>query len=337
MQKVIFLGTDLHGAPTELAATLVTRLQRNTPGSHILSLQYRKPFVQKTNITIIPKIFNNIYFKRIAQAITLPLDLIKLRRLGYNTISSFWTTGTLYHKLLFCAIKKMGYRIIYTAITQHEHLNLSVLRSCDEIVAQSPKAYDYLKIKLPGKKINLIWPGIDLEAFKPGVKRYDLIIPSVPYDVKDFDGRGINKIIKIIRENNLSAVIIFRSREAYEEVGKMKIKNVRLVYKSLTDAELSWLVGQCKVMPLFYEDSPEVPLSAVEGLACGCTLVLSDNIGICEIVKKNNCGAIARNELELEELVKKFVKKDVVNNCRKVAEKYFDFVNMVKAYKNIER
>lgn len=338
MSKIIFLGTDLHGPPTELAAKLVKTIQKSFPNSHLLSLEYRKPFFKQDNCTIIKKKSYNVKIKRFYQGIKLPIELIKLKTKGYDTILSFWTAGSKYHEWLFALMKKNGFRILFTVLNQvndSKRINLNVLKLCDEVIVQSQRSYDKLKTEIPENRLTLIYPGVDLSKFKPANKKYDLIIPSVPYDPKEFDSRGINIILDIIRDEKLSAVIIFRSKDSYNEVRQRGLKRVKLINRALSDNELSEIMGKCRVMPLFYNDSPEVPLSAVEGLASGCAIVCSDKIGVSELITKNNVGAIVCSKFELEKLIKKFVRKEVSKKSRKLAEIHFKSGKMVTKYHSI--
>ena len=334
MQKLIFLGTDLHGEPTELAAKLVKTLCTHFLDSCILSLQYRKPNVHQKNCTIVPQGFSNIHLKRLFQGILLPFYLLFMRR-HFSKIISFWTTRSKYHEFLFCFMKLLRYHVVYTAIAQREQLNFQVLNLCDEIVVQSREVYNCITKKLPKKNVTLIYPGVDLNIFIPLKKKYSIIIPSVPYDVKDFDSRGINVVLEEIEKNKLSAVIIFRSQAAYENIKKRNLKNVKLINKTLSDPDLAGFIGQCRIMPLFYSETPELPLSAVEGLACGCAVVCSSNIGIGNMIEENNAGFVVKDKIELEKNIKILMKEDLSNDARKIAEKYFDKKYMIGDYKRL--
>jgi len=186
----------------------------------------------------------------------------------------------------------------------------------------------HLLKKFPTKDIEVVYPWVDLKVFKSKKKQNKLIIPSVPYKIKDFEERGINKILKIIKEKNLKSKIIFRSLESYKYIKKMEIKNSILINDILSDENLSKLMADCKIIPLIYsENSPDMPLSAIEGLASGCAIICSKNLGISDIIRRNKCGIIVKNDSENEiinAITKIFKSKSYNKNARKTAEKYFD-------------
>ncbi len=337
MSKIIFLGTDLHGKPTELAAKLVLSLRKSFPDSHLLSLEHRKQIISQEKCTVIST-FSNKIVKRIYQGIKLFIELKKLRKEGYDTIVSVWTAWGAYHRKLFTWMKTKGFKIVFTVINNtndEKRMNYDVLGLADIIVVQSQRAYEKIKRILPKSKVVLIYPGVNLEIFGPSKKKYDLIIPSVPYKLNDFKSRGIDVVLKILRDYKLSATIIFRSKESYDYVKGLDIDNVELFNKALNDEELARIMSQCKVMPLYYFDSPETPLSAIEGLACGCNIVCSKNMGLGEILDDKKSGAVVQDEKTLREKIIEFIEEGKPLSSRKLAEKYFDQRDMLSKYKKI--
>ena len=72
MQKIIFLGTDLHGPPTELAAKTVRDITSNLENNFtILSIQNRKDNASAENVKILPRFFRNKTLRKILQGIFL--------------------------------------------------------------------------------------------------------------------------------------------------------------------------------------------------------------------------------------------------------------------------
>ncbi len=337
MPKIIFLGTDLHGKPTELAAKMVFSLRKSFPNSHLLSLEHRKPIIYQENCTII-RGFSNKTAKRLYQGIKLFIELKKLRKEGYDTILSFWTAWGNYHEKLFSWMKKKGFRIVFTVINNindEQRINYKVMSLADIIVVQSHRAYEKIRKVLPTSRITLIYPGINLDIFKPYKKKYDIIIPSVPYKLDDFKSRGIPVVLKILRDYNLSAAVIFRSKESYDYVKNLNMNKVELFNRALDDKELARIMGRCKVMPLYYSDSPESPLSAIEGLACGCNIICSKNVGIGEILDNKNSGAVVLDEKMLQKKMIEFIEKGRPIQSIKLAEKYFNRINMLLKYKQL--
>ena len=318
MRKII-LGTDLHNKPSELAAKLVRDLKKD---SIILSIQNKKEIVREENVIVIPRVFKNNMLRKIVQAISLPFHLYKLRKT--KEIYTFWTAQGKYYNFLFWFMKKLGYDIHYTVISGYDK-EYGNLKYCDTIICQSEKMKNFIDSKFPGKRLKVIYPWVDLKVFKPGKKEFDLVIPSVPYKISDFPERGIDKLIKIIGEYR--TVVIFRSNESYEYFRKLAT-GAKLINKILEDNELAEIVGECKVMPLIYgENAPDMPLSAVEGLGCGCNLVCTKNLGISEIE-----GVIGVNPDSDVPQIKKAIDKalKLKSDSRKIAEKLFSKKNVLR-------
>jgi glycosyltransferase involved in cell wall biosynthesis len=320
--KLIFLGTDLHGPPTELASKTVRSLKNLFRECKILSIQNRKPSESHRNIWITPKLSKFNIIRKGSQALLLPFYLGALRFFGFSKIFSFWVANSAYHRLLFKFTKFLGFKTIFTVIS--EKPNLSVLKECDTIVCQSERM---MKSLSQSKELNLkyIPPSIDLNTSEPNKKSNPLLVASIPYDVKDFKDRGIDVILDFIKKNKISSKIIFRSDESYNYVKSLKMQNAELINKSLSDEELSKLMAQSKIMPLIYtKNAPDMPLSAIEGLSSGCAIICTPNMGISDIIKKEKAGIVINSPGELHEAIQKIMKSAIYSkNARKAAEKHF--------------
>jgi len=326
----------LHGKPSELASKLVRDLSKEIEGAVKLSTQNRKPLSGQKDAIVIPKIFENNYLRKIVQGVMLPFYLLFLR-LKYDTIFSFWVADKKYHCFLFNFLKFLRYEIIFTIISSCDK-DYSCLKFCDVIICQSERMGKALNKIFPGKEIKIIPPWADLKLFKPGKKENSLLIPSVPYKVEDFEERGINKMINVLKKNRIKTKIIFRSQESHRYFKKLDLKNVKLINKVLDDAELAKIMAGSKVIPLFYlANTPDVPLSAVEGLACGCSIICTDGMGLAEIIKKEKCGIVIQSrkntEKEIIQAINKLLKNQSPNKrARTTAEKYFDKKKNIKEY-----
>lgn len=328
MSKVIILGTDLHGTPTELASKTVLKLKKIIPNHKIISIEHRKPFQKQKDTQIIPKIAKNSRIRRVFQAIVLPLYIIKARAEGYNKLLTFWVANSSYHKFIFQFSKLLGFRITFTIISGKD-TNFNSISSCDTIVCQSQEMFERAKKALPKNNIKLILPSINTNQFKPQTKEKLIVIPSMPYDIRDFSDRGIDIILDFIEKSDIKSTLLFRSNESYEFVKKKNLKNVTLINKALTDIELSKILAKAKVIPLIYRKSPDMPLSAIEGLSSGCAIIALESSGLSRIIKENKAGIIIKNPLELGKAIKTLFSNSAYNkNARKTAEKLFSDNNL---------
>lgn len=330
MSKIIFLGTDLHGEKSELAAKLVNDL-RVYEKSTIVSIKNRKPWTSEKRTVIIPSIFINYWLRRLVQGFLLPVYLLFLRK-NHNKIFSFWVADKPYHSLLFAFLKLIGYEINFTVISGY-NMKYSSLKNCNRIICQSEKMYFHIKKIFPNKKIILIHPWTELK-YKNSKRIFDIIVPSVPYKIENFEERGMFQIINLLKTSDLESVIIFRSDEAYNYFKNQKLKNTKMINKVLKKEELEKIMSLSKVMPLIYTtNNPDMPLSAIEGLACGCTIVCTENLGISSIIKKEKCGIVMGKEINPETIKKAIILAIKLNNNMDISKKYFDKEKNINRYK----
>jgi len=90
-------------------------------------------------------------------------------------------------------------------------------------------------------------------------------------------------------------------------------------------------------MPLIYKESPDMPLSAMEGLASGCAIICTEKMGLSEIVKETNSGIVINDKKEFQGAIKKVLSNSEYNkNARRTAERYFREDNLKVYGKLIE-
>ncbi|MDP3881855.1 MAG: glycosyltransferase [Nanoarchaeota archaeon] len=336
MQKAILLGTDLHGDQSELAAKLVNDLRKEFDLRKInyktLSIQNRKESRKEKNTLIVPRFTKLSPLRKIIQAFLLPINLLFLRT-KYKNIITFWTADQKYHSYLFAFLKKIGYVINFTVISGYDK-KYSALAYCDSIICQSEKMYNHLIKKFPSKNLRIIYPWANMSIFNPSKKEYDILIPSVPYKVRDFKERGMEKIIELLKTGKFKSKVIFRSQESYDYFKNSGVRNTELINKILGEKELAKIMAKAKVIPLLYSKGcPDMPLSAIEGMACGCAIITTSETGLSEIIQKNKCGAIHKEGSNLLIDLKKVLSiKEFSLNAVKFSRNNFDKKKNVKEY-----
>jgi len=332
MEGIIFLGSDIHGEANELATKLIRKLIPYCKKYKLLSIQDVGKFCQDKNVFVIPNISKIRMIRLLVIGVLLPIYLFFLRG-KYNKIAMFWTASSIYHSFLFFYLKLLNYKLFFTVISGYDK-NYSALKFCDKIICQSKRMEKFLRNKFSSKKITLIYPAVDLDIFKPSKKKNVLVIPSCPHDVSEFKTRNLDKIIKLIREFKIKSIIITRTREVANYLRKQKIPNLKIIDKTLSNQELAEILSGAKLIPLIYKESPDMPLSGIESLSCGCSVICSNKMGLADIVKKNKCGIVS-DTLKLKDIQKIFSNSSYNRNARKIAEKYFDLKVMIKKYENL--
>jgi glycosyltransferase involved in cell wall biosynthesis len=337
MQKIIILGTDLHGEKTEQAAKLAknfSEIDFVKDNYLTLSLQNRKPLNRENACLIIPKLASSKIIRKLFQAFVLPFYLLILR-IFYSNIITFWAPQEHYAHFILKLMKLLRYNVAFTIISGYDR-NYSYLENCKIIICQSDRMMKNITKNVSPSRMMKIYPTLDLDLFKPSSnKKYELIIPSVPYKLEDFEERGIYRIIEVLKTDKFNSVVILRSKEAHLYFKSLGLKKCKLIFKALEDKELAEIMGASKVMPLLYSGNvPDMPLSAIEGLACGCFLITSNNMGISEIIRKNNFGTVLKNYEKFEEEVDRAIKAKR-KYSKKEVEKYFNKDKNSENYKKI--
>tara|TARA_Y100000310_G_scaffold344875_1_gene460185 strand:- start:5382 stop:6407 length:1026 start_codon:yes stop_codon:yes gene_type:complete len=332
--ELIFFGTDLHQKPTELASKTVSNLAPNFQDSIVLSIQNRKRSEKRQNLKVIPSLTKIRHIRTLFQAIILPFYFINLKSKGYNKIATFWTVNNQYHSLLFKFLKLLKFKIYFTIISGYDK-NYGALQNVDTIICQTPKMLSLMREKFPNKNTSLIYPGVDLNLFKPKRKLKRMLIPSVPYLVSLFHERRINNTIEFLEENKeIKATIITRSNQSSSYI-KSKLSETEIINQSLSDEELSQKMSGASVIPLLYKDSPDIPLSAVEGLASGAAIICSDAMGLSDIIEQNNCGIVYpknKQDIDKKDVEKLLNSPKFQKDARETALKLFSLDKMIKKY-----
>lgn len=224
------------------------------------------------------------------------------------------------------------------------------------IVTQSQRIRDRLiEIGVKPEKLGSIYPWLDLDKFiysnPPDMSEFRILFASAPNDEirgEDiFAGKGVPLLLRAFKElaelTSSSLFVAWRgcyNRELAAEISELGLNNRVHVINRITD--MPGLHAQCHVTVIPFSDtrrSPEIPLSAVESLACGRPVVTTNVAEIAEIVQGYGCGCICGPTIEglvsaLTECKTNYEKYQA--NCRHVAETTFgmarlnDFVEFIE-------
>jgi glycosyltransferase involved in cell wall biosynthesis len=103
----------------------------------------------------------------------------------------------------------------------------------------------------------------------------------------------------------------------------------------LSEKELASILSNSRVMPLLYKESPDMPLSAMEGLSSGCAIICTEKMGLSDLIKKDNSGVVVKNISDFDKALKLIFSSTRYNkNARISAEKHFSIRN-IESYRNI--
>ncbi len=222
------------------------------------------------------------------------------------------------------------------------------LNNVKKIVVESPhQAEELYKAEIDGKKIEIIHPSVDLEKFSFNQTRggFKILNATCPTKMKDLHKRGILlqlAVAKMISNKRTMKFTFLWRYNLHLLFRKLKdnYSNVNFVQKIVKDMNQVYAQYHCTIIPYIKFDSElkVIPLSAIESLAAGKPLLVSNLTGLAEIVKKEKCGVVF--EPGPKSLIKAITELKhnyhlYQKNCRKVAEKYFSQEEFVRKYRDL--
>lgn len=212
------------------------------------------------------------------------------------------------------------------------------------IVAQSQRIRERLvKLGVEPQKIHLIYPWVNLERFNYSepldLEEFRILFASAPNDERAdeniFERKGVPLLLEAFKEftkhNKASLCLLWRgyyNQALYRKIRELNLESQVKVINEVVDTPGWYAQSHITVIPfLDTRRSPEIPLSAIESLACGRPLVTTDVAEIAEIVRDYGCGYVAQPRKE--ELVSALVKcrqnyASYQKNSRHTAEKLFN-------------
>ena len=207
------------------------------------------------------------------------------------------------------------------------------------IIAQSNTVKNQLiDLGIDSNKIYLIYPLIDLKKFKNTVPQnlntFKILFASAPLTEDNFEGKGVSLLLESFKDfveyNDTELYIVWRNvciDKLYDKISELKLGDYVEVIDDFVSMSEMYAKSHITVIP--YKNlkmSPEIPLSAVESMACGRPVVTTDIAEIAEIVNAHNCGVVSKPmknnfTVALKECKRNY--KWYQKNCRKTAEELF--------------
>jgi len=211
------------------------------------------------------------------------------------------------------------------------------------IIAQSQRIKDKLvNLGVERQKVHVVYPWIDLHRFRysepPSSEEFRIVFASAP-NLEDsqgniFEAKGISLLLEAFKEfarlRKASLYLLWRgyyNRALVEQIKGLDLESQVKVINEVADMPKLYVQSHITVIPFLNAQwSPEIPLSAVESLACGRPVVTTNVVELAEVVQKYKCGCVV--DPIKEKLVAGLVECQTnygvyQKNCRHVAEKLF--------------
>jgi len=331
MSKKIIYFVQGYEPKVEAISKEVAILARNFD-SKIFDLATKFKFVSNKKIT-------SIYYR----LYPLAFILMKLND-KKNKISHIYASLGDFPYLTF--LKKKPIVITGISLPPKERIKKSIkkLKRLNKIVVECNR--DKRKLIEWGihiKKIEVVYPGIDLKkfSFAKAKGNFNILFASSPMREIDFEKKGVNLVLRAAKEMaEIGFIMLWRNvllEKIKNKIKKDNLKNVLLVNKYIENMNDAFAQAHATIMPYMQENDKSCPLSLIESLAAGKPVIVSDKVGVSDIIKKEKCGVVFKNEKDIVSAVKELKKnyRDYQKNCRKTALKYFSIERFIKDYQVI--
>jgi glycosyltransferase involved in cell wall biosynthesis len=277
--------------------------------------------------------------------------------IGYPLIKYLERTSKLVHiygsatgRLYLGVIKKRPCILTSTSalITTRLEQCVSAWTSIDVIVVESERDKITLEaIGVDSQKISLVYPGVPIHNIQPPPRNapFTILFASAPIarDSRSFQRRGVPLLLQLARRVP-DCHFIFLWRETHTEtlsklMSETAAKNVEVVNKIVTDIGGVLKNAHATILsPETSSDSKPCPISLIESLACGRPLLVSNQVGIADLIEQEHCGVIFPPNIDAaENAVRKlqYNYEDYVINAQPTALKYFSVKTFLDAYESL--
>ena len=180
-----------------------------------------------------------------------------------------------------------------------------------KIIVQSKKTRSQLMdMGIEPDKIILIYPLIDLSKFRysepPPLDEFRILFASSPNlevpGEDNFRDKGLPLLLEAFKEfardNSAKLYVVWREKyneQLYKKINELNLeKDVKVITGIVNMPEMYANVHVTVIPFLNLWRSPEIPLSAVESLACGRPVVATNVGEIAELIENYKCGCVSK-------------------------------------------
>jgi glycosyltransferase involved in cell wall biosynthesis len=222
-----------------------------------------------------------------------------------------------------------------------------LLKKIKKIIVESQYHYDQLtSLGIDEQKIKLIYPPADLKKYhyQETTGKFKVLYASCPTREEDFEKRGIFLLLEYAKENPEIIFNLAWRKGAYKEIcellDKHKMENIIVKDEIIKDINVTYGDNHCTIIPYtkFDDFLKLVPNSAIESLAAGKPLLVSNKTELAKMINEHKCGLSFEPTKEglqksIEELQKNYYFYQ--QNCRGTAEKLFSKKSFISSYNDI--
>lgn len=201
-----------------------------------------------------------------------------------------------------------------------------LLRRVDCVTVSTDSYKKKLEMKfheVKGKTV-VIPPGVDTERFKPASKRREkrLFFLSVLDEFHRY--KGLDYLIEAVNGLDVE-LIVGGGGKLLEEYKNKSGENVRFLGRISDEEKIElYQSSDMFVLPSISAEQEGFGIVALEALACGTPVIITDIVGIAGDVKKYDCGMVVppRDMEALREAIIDGMSEEKRRNARELALKY---------------
>jgi len=238
--------------------------------------------------------------------------------------------------------------VVITAATAASPLPAEMYRNVRAVVVHSSESMQSLeRAGIAGGRVRLIYPGIDLEWFRPlprsPGKKLRILFATAPNAREDIAKKGVDLLMEAAsRLPDVEFVLLWRPwgdtvTRAREMVAERALPTVRLSFELVSDMRDVYRGVDATVAP-FTEAVKFCPTSLVESMACGRPVLVSSRVGLGGMVQEAGCGEVFEpTPAALCEAVDRLRRHydAYARNARATAERHFDLRTCVREHEKL--
>jgi glycosyltransferase involved in cell wall biosynthesis len=162
-------------------------------------------------------------------------------------------------------------------------------------------------------RVQLVYPGIDLTAFRPRprtahARRPKVLLATFPRSTEELDSRGVRFLLSAAAAlPDVDFILLTRpwrsggtaAAQVGQEIESAGLRNVTLLSGTQTDMNKVYSGADFTIIPYTAPDGgKECPRSLIESMACGVPVLISDVAPFSRFVEAQDCGAVFRLQPE---------------------------------------